>query len=197
MAIGIDELPYEPDGTLTGMWHVHLRDNMSDAYSGVIFSEGKSTQPIPGVMLRRLVAGMGHTIVRAIRVEDGLVIGEPDPDAPKDEKKERYSERLPELIPPENNDESTEAQERDGDESIAYDRTLPAPTRESGVFAAPEDEVPTYAELMAMGNDEMRRYAEEQWRLVGIPANLKGKKLANAILDAIRNPSEPIEGSRT
>jgi hypothetical protein len=66
--LSIEDLPKDDSGLIpAGMWHVALRDNLTDGFAGMAFQDGVTIRPIDGRSVVRLAANMG--IVGAIRVE--------------------------------------------------------------------------------------------------------------------------------
>lgn len=72
MAISIDQLPYDTNGGLDGLWLIQLRQNLNGGHAGVEFRDGRSVTPLDSRTFRQFVAAMGPDIVGAIRV-----MGEP------------------------------------------------------------------------------------------------------------------------
>lgn len=71
MAISIDNLPYDADGGLTGMWMFQLRQNLHGNHAGAFFQDGRTVTPVDSLSFKRFVASMGQDIVGAIRVASG------------------------------------------------------------------------------------------------------------------------------
>jgi hypothetical protein len=66
--LSIEDLPKDDSGLIpAGMWHVALRDNLTDGFAGMAFQDGVTIRPIDGRSIVRLTVNMG--IVGAIRVE--------------------------------------------------------------------------------------------------------------------------------
>jgi len=78
MAISIDNLPFDADGGLTGMWMFQLRQNLHGHHAGAFFQDGRTVTPVDSISFKRFVASMGNDIVGAIRVASGdpLEIGD-------------------------------------------------------------------------------------------------------------------------
>jgi hypothetical protein len=66
MTLSLDDLPYV-DAAVPGMWMVQLREPVSGGVGNAIYDQGKSTTPIDGSWLRRMVVCMG--VVGAVRVD--------------------------------------------------------------------------------------------------------------------------------
>jgi hypothetical protein len=66
--LSIEDLPKDDSGLIpAGMWHVALRDNLTDGFAGMAFQDGVTIRPIDGRSVVKLTVNMG--IVGAIRVE--------------------------------------------------------------------------------------------------------------------------------
>jgi hypothetical protein len=66
--LSIEDLPKDDSGLIpAGMWHVALRDNLTDGFAGMAFQDGVTIRPIDGRSIVKLTVNMG--IVGAIRVE--------------------------------------------------------------------------------------------------------------------------------
>lgn len=68
MAVSIDELEKNPDGSVPGIWRVRLRSGMSCGLPGAIFVDGIA-EGVLGARLRSLVAAMGHEIAEIVRTD--------------------------------------------------------------------------------------------------------------------------------
>lgn len=78
MAVSLADLyPHSDAGGLPiGTWHIRMTDPVNEHLGGVHLREGKTVEPINGRRLRRMIGAMGHRIVSATRVEDGVHLGE-------------------------------------------------------------------------------------------------------------------------
>jgi hypothetical protein len=65
--LDIGKLPQDDGFLPAGMWHVALRDNLTDALAGAVFRNGLTVHPVNGRLLKRIVTFMG--VVGALRVE--------------------------------------------------------------------------------------------------------------------------------
>jgi ribosomal protein L17 len=71
MSISIENLPFDTDGGLTGLWMFQLRQNLHGNHAGAFFQDGRTVTPVDSLSFKRFVASMGADIVGAIRVASG------------------------------------------------------------------------------------------------------------------------------
>jgi hypothetical protein len=71
MSISIENLPFDADGGLTGLWMFQLRQNLHGNHAGAFFQDGRTVTPVDSLSFKRFVASMGADIVGAIRVASG------------------------------------------------------------------------------------------------------------------------------
>lgn len=100
MSISLADLPKDNSGALPGgTWHVTMKTPLNERFGMVWFRDGSTVEPIDGRRLRRLVAAMGNGVLRAVRVEDGLTIGDAPDDVPDVPATEPAPEPEPETPP--------------------------------------------------------------------------------------------------
>lgn len=76
MGIGLSDLPYDGDNGLpAGLWHIRLREAVTENFGPWKFERGLTVQPVNGAKLRRAVAALGPSILGARREDDGRIIG--------------------------------------------------------------------------------------------------------------------------
>lgn len=76
MAISIDQLPYDSNGSLDGTWLFQLRQNLHGGHGGAQFADGRTVSPVDARTFRQFVATMGPDIVGAYRTGDQFELGD-------------------------------------------------------------------------------------------------------------------------